>query len=426
MEIPQVAVYRTFCCIWILYVTCVKSESLDETLTKRFLDGYRHTSVRPSESVNVSFGMAVNSIDELNERNEVIEINAYLRMKWTDNYFSWNTSYYVNVIDIAVTPESIWTPDIQLYETVGVDAYYTHKTLVKVDSKGSVLWVPHMTLKTKCAMNFRRFPYDTQTCQLKFGSWIYTMKQLDLQPSDELKDLNSFKQPRGWVLTKFNHKRIIQKYGCCEDAYVDIVYELQVSRRSSFFTCALVVPIVFAAMILPFLFLIPPHFVSRLIVAIGLITFEGIGIIAVQNKLSFEHNEIPLIVTFMSITIVLSVFNIVLSIFALSVWTYGLFGKQPPNTGRLSWCIPSIVPYASYTFEEDHTVSMQNLPNAIHTEGSQSESPGTTGTAAQKDASAMDSMISGWRRVVLVVDRIMFLLYSIIFVVLSVALCADV
>ena len=47
-----------------------------------------------------------------------------------------------------------------------------------VSSGGKVTWVPHINMKSFCQIDLTTFPYDTQVCSLKFGSWVYPGNQV--------------------------------------------------------------------------------------------------------------------------------------------------------------------------------------------------------------------------------------------------------
>jgi len=42
-----------------------------------------------------------------------------------------------------------------------------------VQSDGTVLWIPPALFRSSCSIDITQFPFDIQTCQLKFGSWTY-------------------------------------------------------------------------------------------------------------------------------------------------------------------------------------------------------------------------------------------------------------
>ena len=45
---------------------------------------------------------------------------------------------------------------------------------------GHVTWIPPVVYDSSCLVDMTKFPFDEQTCYLKFGSWTYSSKQLDL------------------------------------------------------------------------------------------------------------------------------------------------------------------------------------------------------------------------------------------------------
>jgi len=52
---------------------------------------------------------------------------------------------------------------------------------VIISHDGSIKWLTPVIFRAKCAMDVEFFPFDTQHCELKFGSWSYSGLQVDLQ-----------------------------------------------------------------------------------------------------------------------------------------------------------------------------------------------------------------------------------------------------
>lgn len=50
--------------------------------------------------------------------------------------------------------------------------------VVKYD--GNVIWLPTAIFKSTCSIDINYFPFDIQTCKLKFGSWTYNGYKLDI------------------------------------------------------------------------------------------------------------------------------------------------------------------------------------------------------------------------------------------------------
>lgn len=54
------------------------------------------------------------------------------------------------------------------------------EAMAVVSNDGSVLWIPPSIFRSSCPIDITHFPFDVQTCHLKFGSWTYDGFKLDL------------------------------------------------------------------------------------------------------------------------------------------------------------------------------------------------------------------------------------------------------
>lgn len=60
------------------------------------------------------------------------------------------------------------------------DGEYVVTTLTKavLHHSGKVYWTPPAIFKSSCEIDVRYFPFDQQTCFMKFGSWTYDGDQV--------------------------------------------------------------------------------------------------------------------------------------------------------------------------------------------------------------------------------------------------------
>lgn len=60
------------------------------------------------------------------------------------------------------------------------DGEYVVTTLTKaiLHYTGKVIWTPPAIFKSSCEIDVRYFPFDQQTCFMKFGSWTYDGNQV--------------------------------------------------------------------------------------------------------------------------------------------------------------------------------------------------------------------------------------------------------
>lgn len=55
---------------------------------------------------------------------------------------------------------------------------------------GEIEWKPPAIYKSSCKINVEWFPFDEQNCDMKFASWTYDGKYLDLKHMDQVRGSN--------------------------------------------------------------------------------------------------------------------------------------------------------------------------------------------------------------------------------------------
>ena len=59
-----------------------------------------------------------------------------------------------------------------------------------IQYNGHVKWLAPIILKSQCDIDVRYFPFDTQYCPLKFGSWTYNLARLNFYNESSGADLS--------------------------------------------------------------------------------------------------------------------------------------------------------------------------------------------------------------------------------------------
>ena len=65
-------------------------------------------------NTTVKLGISIIHLD-VDEKNRILISDIWTRLKWTDKELTWKPSDFGNVSNIKVNYDSIWTPDITLY-----------------------------------------------------------------------------------------------------------------------------------------------------------------------------------------------------------------------------------------------------------------------------------------------------------------------
>lgn len=213
--------------LFILFKTCL-GVNYDVEKTLRSLVFHNYSKInRPilnfSEAIKLKYGIEIKSLEYLDQKAENIEFNIWIIQTWKDEYLNWNKSIY-NLSKITSNAETIWTPDLELYNSASKPKVYDKYGGIKIFSDGSVLWIRPTTFSFSCHLNFKNFPFDTQSCTMTFGSWKYPKHILDVKPFNESDlYLNISVDPsfshNEWIITKTSviHEDI--EYLCCPDEY---------------------------------------------------------------------------------------------------------------------------------------------------------------------------------------------------------------
>ena len=57
-------------------------------------------------------------------------------------------------------------------------------------SNGVVLWIPPSQFQVFCNLDMRKWPFDTQSCSLSLGSWMYDGDRVDILLDNEGSEVN--------------------------------------------------------------------------------------------------------------------------------------------------------------------------------------------------------------------------------------------
>ncbi|XP_007540930.1 PREDICTED: neuronal acetylcholine receptor subunit alpha-4-like [Poecilia mexicana] len=77
-----------------------------------------------SDTVLVHFGLSIAQLIDVDEKNQMMTTNVWVKQEWNDYKLRWNPEEYENVTSIRIPSEIIWRPDIVLYNkyrSVSVD-----------------------------------------------------------------------------------------------------------------------------------------------------------------------------------------------------------------------------------------------------------------------------------------------------------------
>ncbi|KAE8748971.1 hypothetical protein FOCC_FOCC004377, partial [Frankliniella occidentalis] len=188
---------------------------------------------------------------QLNLKNQIMTTNLWVEQSWDDYKLKWDPREYGGVEMLHVPSDHIWRPDIVLYNNADGNFEVTLATKATLNYTGRVEWKPPAIYKSSCEIDVEYFPFDEQTCVMKFGSWTYDGFQVDLRHIDEVRgssvvdigvDLSEFYTSVEWDILEVPAVRNEKFYTCCDEPYLDITFNITMRRKTLFYTVNLIIP----------------------------------------------------------------------------------------------------------------------------------------------------------------------------------------
>ncbi len=122
-----------------------------------------------------------------------------ISLRWNDEFLVWNKSLFHN--SIKFRSNEIWVPDAIVKNSINSMIQNGHNTnqkgslnvgnamsifdlnerfkyLIVVKPNGDCRWVFPMKLMSNCQLDQQYFPFDTQKCNIDFGSTAYNDKKV--------------------------------------------------------------------------------------------------------------------------------------------------------------------------------------------------------------------------------------------------------
>ncbi|OAF68054.1 hypothetical protein A3Q56_04206 [Intoshia linei] len=196
------------------------------------------------------------------------------------------------------------------------------KTSVLVDSGGNVLWIPQGMFKSTCAIDIKYFPFDTQICVLKFGSWSHDGRTLDLNFYQDLNslDLNDFTRSNEWDIIGHSAIKNTKLYPCCVNPYIDITFTIKIKRKFTHFVYILLLPCILLSTLTMLMFWIPPESQHKMILGMNLFVAYFVLLMLLADHTPISSNSVPIIGIYFCLNMVLITLSNFLSIMVINLY----------------------------------------------------------------------------------------------------------
>ena len=141
----------------------------------------------------------------------------------------------------------------------------SYRSGITLYSNGTSSWGNPMMFKSLCGIKVKYFPFDIQLCKLKFGSWMYDARTLNITPMKHYIFPSKYFQQNGeWEIYMVKMKRNERYYQCCQSPYVDVTVTIKMGRESTDYFINLILPCCLISSMIFLGFVLPPESGERI------------------------------------------------------------------------------------------------------------------------------------------------------------------
>ncbi|XP_071013854.1 neuronal acetylcholine receptor subunit alpha-5-like [Oncorhynchus clarkii lewisi] len=313
----------SYCCCHLCHSLGIpKLSSYAKTEDKLFKNLFRNYQkwVRPVEYLNgtvrVRFGLAISQLVDVDEKNQLMTTNVWMKQEWLDMKLRWDPGDYLGITNIRVPSDSIWIPDIVLYDNAdGRFEGSVTKAVVKYD--GTIIWTQPANYKSACIIDVTFFPFDLQNCSMKFGSWTYDGSQVDILLEDFHVDKRDYFDNGEWEIVKATGSRGLRMDGPCHFPF--ITYSFIIRRLPLFYTLFLIIPCIGLSFLTILVFYLPSNGGEKISLCTSVLVSLTVFLLVIEEIIPSSSKVIPLIGEYLVFTMIFVTLSIVITVFAINI-----------------------------------------------------------------------------------------------------------
>ncbi|XP_037080832.1 acetylcholine receptor subunit beta-like 2 isoform X2 [Pollicipes pollicipes] len=279
-----------------------------------------------TEKLTVWLKLKLSQLIDVNLKSQIMTTNVWVEQKWMDYKLRWNPEDYGGVDKLYVPSEHIWLPDIVLFNNADGNYEVTLMTKATLRYDGLVVWKPPAIYKSSCEIDVEWFPFDEQSCVMKFGSWTYDGFQVDLKHMEQKAgsnivdvgiDLKEYYMSVEWDILEIPAKRNEELY--VQIPYPDITFNLTMRRKTLFYTVNLIIPCVGISFLTILVFYLPSDSGEKVTLCISILLSLTVFFLLLAEIIPPTSLAVPLLGKYLLFTMILVTLSICVTVGVLNV-----------------------------------------------------------------------------------------------------------
>ncbi|GCC27219.1 hypothetical protein chiPu_0005644 [Chiloscyllium punctatum] len=291
-------------------------------LVAKLFENYNKV-IRPVEShdqsVNVTVGLQLIQLINVDEVNQIVETNVRLKQQWVDVRLRWKPEDYGGTKKIRLPSSDIWLPDIVLYNNADGEFAIVHMTKVLLEYTGKIIWNPPAIFKSYCEIIVTYFPFDQQNCSIKLGIWTFDGTRVAIFPESDRPDLSDFMESGEWVMKDYRGWKHWVYYTCCPNTpYLDITYHFIMQRLPLYFVVNVIIPCLLFSFLTGLVFYLPTDSGEKMTLSISVLLSLTVFLLVIVELIPSTSSAVPLIGKYMLFTMIFVISSIIITVIVIN------------------------------------------------------------------------------------------------------------
>ncbi|CAF1428484.1 unnamed protein product [Adineta ricciae] len=300
---------KVYAFVWCYLMSFTMAGLYQRRLIKHLLTERQHDPLeRPVQNDSQTLPVSIN-----------LAVQQIIDFMWHDYNLRWKPQDYGNVETIRIPSTLIWIPDVLLYNSVDEKFDSTMKVNAVVQHTGDILYVPPGIFKSICPFDISSFPFDTQNCTLKFGSWTHDYSGINLTVESSKGQLDAYIKNAEWDLEDFSAVNNAIKYDCCPTLYPFVLFTIRIRRRSLYYVTNVVVPCFLISCMTILGFLLAPDSGEKLTLQITILLSVITFSLLISEIMPQSSTAIPIITMYFLSVMCMSTISVTASVFVISL-----------------------------------------------------------------------------------------------------------
>lgn len=190
-------------------------------------------------------------------------------------------------------------------------------------------------MQSSCTIDVTYFPFDQQTCIMKFGSWTFTGDQvsLSLYNNKDYVDLSDYWKSGTWDIIEV--PAYLNVHNDSIPTETDITFYITIRRKTLFYTVNLILPTVLISFLCVLVFYLPAEAGEKVTLGISILLSLVVFLLLVSKILPPTSLVLPLIAKYLLFTFIMNTVSILVTVVIIN-WNFrGPRTHSMPNWIRI-------------------------------------------------------------------------------------------